>query len=103
MLKFRDAKAPVCKTATEAIDKLLNENVYPKAETLDGWNFRQKYLYNVAVNEFLRKNLTVIEKIYKTKGIIDFHSKKKFITIVECRLYVNAAGISGGANGISER
>lgn len=47
--------------------------------------------------------MSVIEKIWKTKGIIDFHSKKKFITIVECRLYVNACGISGGANGISER
>lgn len=103
LLKYRDAKDQICKTATEAINKLMNEKIYPNAETLDGWQFRQRCLYNVKVNEFLRKNLEAIEKIYKTpNGIISFHSKKKWITVQEARLYLNACGIAGGSKGISE-
>jgi hypothetical protein len=91
LLKFRD-KDPVCKNATEAINKLLEEYIYPTAETMDGWQFRQRVCYNVKVNEFLKKNEKAIERIYKTpNGIIQFHSKKKYITVTEARLYLEAA------------
>jgi hypothetical protein len=45
------------KTAVEAIDKLFNEKIYPNAKSCDGWQWRQKEVYNVKCNEFLRKNM----------------------------------------------
>ena len=50
--------------------------------------------YHVKVNEFLRRNLPSIEKIYKGKGSkIVTHAKKKFITVAECKLYMIDMGI----------
>lgn len=52
------------------------------------------------VNEFLRKNLPVIEKIYKKPGSpIVTHSKKKFLTLPEIKSYVHEMNLKG----ISER
>ena len=55
------------KSTAAAIEKLLVEELFPKSVECDGWNFRQRNCYNVKVNELLRKNLPVLEKIYKDR------------------------------------
>ena len=50
-----------------AIDKLLDEEMYPNVHESNGHDFRMRHCYNVKVNEILRKNTNVIDKIYKDK------------------------------------
>ena len=47
-------------------------------------------LRNVKVNEILKKNETVIKRVYD----IYTHSKKKFIRLDECRELVRKAGLN---------
>jgi hypothetical protein len=50
------------------------------------------------VNELLRKNHDVIEKIYRdsnANAIISYHAKKKYIELDEARRYVHEIGVKG--------
>jgi len=51
-------------------------------------------LYNTKVNELLKKNQPVIERIWRTSNsIISYHPKKRYIRLDECREYVKAMGL----------
>jgi len=45
-IKYKE-KTHQVKTTVDAIQMMLEKNVYPNCREADGWNFRQKYLYNV--------------------------------------------------------
>ena len=91
-IKYMES-AIICRTLPEAIHKILADCVYPNASSSNGLDFRQHQLYNVKVNEILRRNLPAIEKIYKTNNsIIAYHSKKKYIDLEECKRYVHEVG-----------
>ena len=77
-----------------AIDKLLNEEMYPNVQEANGHDFRIRHCYNVKVNEILRKNSQVIDKIYKDKNsTIQFHQKKKYIRLDELKVYIHAMNL----------
>ena len=98
-IKYKE-KTHQAKTTCEAIEMMLQKNVYPNCRETDGWQFRQNHLYNVKVNTFLKRNFAVIAKIYSTpNGVIECHSKKKYVTLPECKQYVHKMNIKG----ISER
>jgi hypothetical protein len=84
---YKESK--VCESSPEAILKLLNENIFPNSKEVNGEHFRRFQCYNVKVNELLKKNETVIKKIYDSYT----HSKKKFITLPECREYIRKVGV----------
>lgn len=93
-IKYMECSPIVCRTLPESINKILSDCIYPNASSSDGLDFRQRQLYNVRVNEILRRNLSVIEKIYKSQNsIISYHNKKKFIELDECKRYVHEVGI----------
>jgi hypothetical protein len=77
------------KSTAAAVDKVLKEELFPNAQESDGWNFRQRNCYNVKVNELLKKNFSVIEKMYKDKASpIVINMKKKHISLAEAKAYV---------------
>lgn len=95
-IKYQEGKGDIkVKTLPEAIELFLMKDVYPNTHFTAGWHFRTQHLYNTKVNELLRKNLPVIEKIYKSSNsIINYHPKKRFITIQECREYCHKMGLT---------
>jgi hypothetical protein len=80
--KYRESK--VCGSAPLAILELLNKNIFPNSQEVNGDSFRRVHCYNVKVNEILQKNVTVLKKIYDSYT----HAKKKYIRLDECRDYV---------------
>jgi len=84
---YRESK--VCETVPQAIHKLLNENIYPNSKEVNGEHFRRFHCYNVKVNEILKKNEVPIGKIYSSFT----HSKKKYVTLAECREYIKKVGM----------
>lgn len=71
-------------TMEEAVHILLRDNIFPNSEQMDGDNFRKYHLYNVKVNETLKKNEPPLKKLYESF----LHSKKKFVNLEECRDFV---------------
>jgi len=71
-------------TTVAAIEKLLHENIFPNARRVDGENFRKYHCYNVKTNEILKKNESLLKKVYDSYT----HSKKRWITMEECQAYV---------------
>ena len=67
-----------------AIERLLEEYIYPNARYMNGEHFRKYYCYNVKVNEILKKNEPHLEKLYKSFT----HAKKKWITKEEAQHFV---------------
>jgi len=79
---YKESK--VCDTVPHAIHKLLVENIYPNSKEVNGEHFRRFHCYNVKVNEILKKNEVPLGKVYASFT----HSKKKYITLAECREYI---------------
>ena len=67
----------VVRTTCEAIEKLLNDNIYPNTKEMDGELFRKYYCYNVKVNEILKKNEVQLKKVYLSFT----HAKKRYVTL----------------------
>lgn len=85
--RYKDKK--VVKTTCEAIEKVLNDHIYPYAKTMGGEHFRKYQCYNIKTNEILKKNESQIRKIYDSF----LHSKKKYITVQECQAFVRKVGL----------
>ena len=77
---FRYQETGICKDVCDAIDRLLEELIYPNARFMNGVYFRKYYCYNVKVNEILKKNEVQIKKLYHSWT----HSQKKYVTMPEC-------------------
>ena len=81
---FRYLEQKQATDTVEAIEKLLEEYVYPNARFMNGEHFRRYYCYNVKTNELLMKNSEPLGKLY-----VSFtHAKKKWITMPECKEFV---------------
>lgn len=77
------------KSTIEALEKLLKEFIYPNARKVDGKSFRENHCYNEKTNEILKKNETLIRKVYDTF----VHPKKQWVTLDECRQLVKRVGL----------
>lgn len=55
---YRESK--VVESSVEAVNKLIVENILPNSRYMDGDKFRRFHLYNVKVNEILKKNENVL-------------------------------------------
>ena len=92
--RIKYVETALIKSTAQAIDKLLVSEFYPNVVEADGWNFRQRNCYNVKVNELLRRNMPVIEQMYKSKSSpIVTHAKKKYITLAEAKLYIHGMNL----------
>lgn len=60
--KFRDPG--IVPTASEAVDKLLTENVFPNADEVDWQRFREEELYNTECHMLFKKNEKEIKTVY---------------------------------------
>ena len=85
---YKESK--VCDSIPAAIIKLLTDNIYPNSKEVNGEHFRRFHCYNVKVNEILKKNEGVIKRVYD----LYTHSKKKFVTLPECRELIRKAGLN---------
>ncbi len=81
---FRYTERKQAADTAEAIDKLLEEYIYPNAKFMNGDHFRRYYCYNMKVNEILLKNEAKITQLYESF----IHQKKKYITLEECKEWV---------------
>ena len=79
---YREPKT--VETTVEAVNKLITENILPNSRYMDGDKFRRFHLYNVKVNEVLKKNEVVLQKLYDSF----LHLKKKWITLDESREFI---------------
>lgn len=61
---FRYKESGLVKTTAEAIERTLEELIYPHANSMDGAYFRKSQCYNVKTNEILKKNENLIKKVY---------------------------------------
>jgi hypothetical protein len=92
-IKYKETH--IVNNTVEAINKIMNDNIYALAKSSDGWHFRQQHLFNVNVNEIIKKNFNVIQQIYLSNTIIIWHAKKHFIELDECRKYIHAMDLRG--------
>lgn len=56
---------------------------------MNGEHFRKYFCYNVKTNEVLKKNEVNLWKLYKSFT----HSKKKYITLEECKAFSRKLGL----------
>ena len=57
---------------------------------MDGDYFRRKFCYNVKTNEILKKNETLLRKVYDSFT----HAKKRYINSDDCWKYVSKMGLN---------
>ena len=55
---YREPK--IVENILESIDRICLTDVIPRNPTVDGLNFREEHMYNLKVDDILRKNLGVI-------------------------------------------
>lgn len=60
--KFRDPG--IVPTISEALDKLIQENVFPNADEIDWQRFREEELYNTECHLLFHKNETELKKVF---------------------------------------
>jgi len=75
LANFRYKENGKVKTTCEAIERLLNELIYPHAKSMDGDHFRRTHCYSVKVNEILKKNEVQLKHVYESFT----HAKKRYI------------------------
>jgi hypothetical protein len=97
-------KTKICKTMSQAFQKLLLEHVLPFAERDDALKFRDTFLLKEIVDDALRDNLKILMKVYrKFSGLENTPNDKKTMSHGEwCSLF-DLAGISGHYPVITER
>jgi hypothetical protein len=77
-------------TIVDSIELLLYECIYPHSSICDGWQYRQRELYNVEVNEYLARNEKVIMLMLSHDlSPIETHNKKRYVELKEVRSYVH--------------
>ena len=86
--RYRATK--VCRTLCDAIQKTLDDLIYPNAKNMDGEHFRRYYCYNIKTNEILKKNEGKIKYLYDSFT----HAKKKFVTMPECQAFVRKVNLN---------
>lgn len=62
IVKYRDTK--VVKNVQAAVQRFLEQDLFPNTRWLDGFMFRQENLYNLKVDETFRENKTEVAKIF---------------------------------------
>lgn len=77
--KYKDPK--IAPNLHEAAEMILSNDVIPKNKAVDGFNFRDKFMYNLKCDEILKKNEVVIKKLYESF----LNPNKKFVTLEEAR------------------
>lgn len=76
--KYKDPK--IAANLTESTDMIFTNDVIPNNKAVDGFNFRDKYMYNLKCDEILKKNEAVIKKLFESF----LNPAKKFVTLEEC-------------------
>ena len=61
----------------DATEKILVEHIIPKNSAVDGLNFREEFMYNLKVDEILKKNEIPIKKLYESF----LNPNKRYITL----------------------
>lgn len=83
-VKYKDTG--VCHTSTEALTKLLNENLFPNMDEAIAQTFRDQHLYTEEVNELLLRNEMGIKKLF---GLFT-HGQKRYMTVRDAIDLVNS-------------
>ena len=81
---FRYLETNQIKNIEDAIEKLLEDYIYPNARFMNGDHFRKHYCYNMNINDVLKKNEFQIKRLYSSFC----HSKKKYIVLAEAKEFV---------------
>lgn len=81
---FRYYESGIVKDQCKAVERCLDELIYPNAKKMDGDHFRMYYCYNVKTNEILAKNSVQIKKLYDHFT----HPQKKWVTLEDCKGFV---------------
>lgn len=69
---------------------ILTRDVIGRNKAVDGYNFREKHMYNLKCDEILKKNEVVIQKLYESF----LNPNKKFVTLDECRKMLKKADLN---------
>ena len=86
---FRYKELGLVDNTVDGIQRVLEELIYPNAHKMDGDDFRRRWCYNVKTNEILKRNESVIRKIYDSYT----HAKKRYIVLDECKSFVRKVGL----------
>ena len=86
---FRYLEQGICKDWIVAIEKLLDEIIFPNTRYTDGEHFRKYNCYNVKTNEVLKKNEGQLIKLFASFT----HSKKRWIELDEAKGFVRKVGL----------
>ena len=89
LANFRYKENGKVKTTCEAIERLLEELIYPHAKSMDGDHFRRFHCYSDKVNEILKKNEVQLKHVYESFT----HAKKRYIQNDECAAFVRKLGL----------
>ena len=74
-VKYRETG--ICGTYSEALDKLIKENVYANYKAHPWQEFRDEELWTVEVNDVFEANLEGVKKVYQHF----FDPRKKFMSM----------------------
>jgi hypothetical protein len=69
---------------------ILNKNVINNNKAVDGFNFRDKYMYNLKCDEILKKNESVLKKLFESFT----NPNKKYVSMEECRKLLKKADLN---------
>lgn len=84
---YRDSKRE--DNIISAIMAIFNQDVKPNNPTIEGLSFRDEHMYNLKVDELLRKNLPVIQKLFETF----LNPSKRYITLEEATKLMKSADL----------
>lgn len=73
----------------EAIDAIVAGDIIPRNPAVDGLNFREEHMYNLKVDEIIKRNLPVLQRLFEQF----LTPNKKFITLEECTKLLKKADI----------
>lgn len=86
--KYKDPK--IAPNLHEAAEMIFKNDVIGKNKSVDGFNFREKYMYNLKCDEILKKNESVIKILFESY----LNPNKKYVTLEECRKLLKKADLN---------
>jgi hypothetical protein len=84
---YRDSKRE--DDIVSAIDAIFTKEIEPNNPSIEGLNFREEHMYNLKVDEIIRKNTTVIQKLFETF----LTPNKRYVTQDEMIKMIKTSGL----------
>ena len=78
LVKYKEPK--LIDKLHDATEEILTTDIIPNNPAVDGYNFRGEHMYNLKCNEIIKKNDSVIRKLFESY----LNPSKKYITLEEC-------------------